>query len=504
MNDGGKKMSDDTWLGGANVGKLLEIEGKRYPYPPLEGLIVEGIANSLDKQVAGANQVDINTKRVDKWTFLLTITDNGKGMKNWKELKEFHRLGSKSKKITVGDIGFVGVGSHVYITKAKCQYTETKNINGFHERVRWFYDPTIEDTRCSKVLATDEIKTQSGTRITVEIIDKEDIERLSNNEYLKEIVRRHWNVALLGFYGDKTIRVNGEKIEPFLPEEKLHKIREFHIDGQKYKTIFYETKDDVPKEWRGIFIVTGKKIITPVEGYFRVFPDESIRDKVYGYIIADGLIEIIKSAKDGFRKSKLLDEFEQKSAKEWKKFLEFLDCGVVIQKDASSLKYTKKLDQLLKQDRWKKYKKLFGKIVKVPAKRKCPVCGTENYHTWKNDDTYYECENGHLFKKKYTWSPTGHTPVTPPTVKRPVSGIEVISKKFPKEYIEAWVDGANRKIVINTARETYKDSERSKKSKDIHWRRCIARTMTAELEKHGLINDKEAKKEFFELYEAMT
>jgi hypothetical protein len=495
-------MSDDTWLGGANVGKLLENEAKRYPYSPLEGLIVEGIANSLDDQIAGANQIDINTKRVDKWTFLLTITDNGRGMKNWEVLKEFHKLGSKSKKITVGDIGFVGVGSHVYITKAKCQHTETKNINGFHERVRWLYDTTVEDTRCSKELATDEIKTPSGTRITVEIIDKEDTERLSNDEYIKEMIRRHWNAVLLGLYGDKTIIVNGEKVEPFLPEEELHKIREFNIGRQKYKTIFYETKDDVPEEWQDIFIVTGKKIIMPVKDYFRVFPDETIRDKVYGYIIADGLIDIINSGKDGFKKSKLRNEFEQKSAKEWKKFLEFLGFGGIKRKDENSVKYTKKLDLLLKQDKWKKYKKLFEKIVKAPAKRKCPVCGTENYHAWKNDDAYYECENGHLFKKKYTWSRTGHTPVTPPSVKKPKSGIEVAITESD-EYLEAWVDGANRKIYINTKRETYKDAKNNKKAKDIHWKRCIAKTMINELVKQTVMTSEEAKKEFFELYEAL-
>lgn len=223
-------MSDDTWLGGANVGKLLENEAKRYSYPPIEGLIVESTANSLDDQIAGANNVNIDTKRIDKWTFLLTITDDGKGMKNREQLKEYHTYGSRSKKMTHGDIGFIGVGSHVYIRDAECQYTETKNINGFHKRVRWYYDATADDVRCSIVLATDEIKTPSGTRITAEIIDENDINRLSNDEYIKEIIRRHWNAVLLGFYGNKTIRVNGEKVKPFLPDEEEHR-RGLKISG---------------------------------------------------------------------------------------------------------------------------------------------------------------------------------------------------------------------------------------------------------------------------------
>jgi len=373
---------NDTWLGGANVGKLLENEAKRYPYPPAEGMIIEATANSLDDQVAGATKVAIDTKRLDKWTLQLTITDNGKGMANWEQLKEFHKLGSKSKKITVGDIGFVGVGSHVYIAKAKCQHTETKNINGFHERVRWHYDSSIEDTRCCTELATDEIKTASGTRITVEITDEEDIERLSNDEYIKDIIRRYWNAVLLGLYGDKEITVNGEKVEPFQPEEEGHRLRDFMINGHKYRTYFYKTKDEVPPEWHDVFIVVGKKVITPVKDFFRVFPNESIKNKVYGYIIADGLIEITNTGKDGFtnKHSWLWKEFENKSAKEWKKFLEQLGFGIVKQRDDASVRYTMKLDSLLKKPEWKKYEQLFKKVMQKPIKRKCPQCGTENYY----------------------------------------------------------------------------------------------------------------------------
>jgi len=496
-------MSDE-WIGGANVGKLLEYEPQRYGIDAIEAFITETASNCFDDQTAGASEVDIDFRMLDRWTGELSITDNGKGMKNWEHVKEFHKLGSKSKTQTVGDIGFIGAGSHAYIRKAKAQYTETKNSSGFHARVMWYFDEDIENTRCKKQLPTEEIPTEHGTKITVHITDKEDLEKLQNDEYIKGIIYRYWNAVLLGFYGEKKIRVNGVELQPFSPDEEEHRIRTFKIGSDEYKSHLYKAKEKLPVEWQDIFIITGKKVITPVQDYFRVFPDEAIRNKLYGYILADGMIDIINSGKNGFNKrTTKYKQFEQKSAKEWKKFLEALGYGVVKQKDENSVKYTKKLDTLLNKSRWKKYKKLFEKTRQTPAKRKCPKCGTEDYHTWAKDERYYECENGHIFPKKYTWQRHGHTKVKTPTVKKSTSGVDVVVTPSPMEYLEAWVDGANKKIYINSAREPFKDAKKNKASKDIHWKRCIAKTMVDEMVKQSNIEEKEAQQEFFELYGAL-
>lgn len=492
------------WYSGSNTGKLLQMEDSRYTNPRLENFIVESSANALDYQVANANKIHIKTKRINKWEATLTIIDNGRGMSNQKQFEQFFVFGSKSKEATIGDIGFVGVGSHTYITRAKCEFVETRSSNGFHQKIRWSYDEVKEDTLCEEYFDGDFILKEPGTRITLHIRDKEDIERVMNDEYIKDIIRRHWNAVLLGFYGDKHIFVNDEEVEPFLPEEDEHRIRDFKIDGVKYKTLYYKTKKPLPRDWQGVFVVTGKKIITNISDYFRHYPDEKVRDYVYGYIIADGLITITKSSKDGYKtRNKFWREFHQKSAKEWKKFLDRIGCSIVVKKNKKLVEYSDKLSNLLRNPRWKHYKKLFSKTSNVPAKRKCPTCGTYDYHTWDKDKEYYECVNGHLFKKKYTWTRTGHQSVKPPTVKKPTFGISSDESDLPGEPYESFVNGATRQIIINRQTTTYKDAKRSKKSQNIHYKRCLASAMVDEMLKQSLIDEKSAKKDFLELYEAL-
>lgn len=495
-----------VYYGGANIGKLLENEKKRYSYPPLEGFIVEGTANALDKQVANANIIHIDTKQLNKYKAVLSITDNGKGMINWEKFKEFFVFGSKSKKATIGDIGFVGVGTHVYIREKGCyENVETRSKNGFHHKVRWEFDEAKNDTKFFEVFTDIHIQHGTGTRIELHIRNSDDIKRAMNDEYIKEIIRRHWNPVLLGLYGDKKIFVNGKEVEPFLPDEEEHRIRTFKIDGVEYRTLFYKTKDPLPEDWRGIFVVTGKKIVDNINNYFRHFPEEKVKDYVYGYIIADGLIEITKTSKDGYiKRTNLYKDFCNKSAKHWKKFLDRIGCSIVMKKNKKLIQYTDKLNTLINNPRWKHYKKLFRKTSNVPAKRKCPTCGTKDYHTWDKDDEYYECVNGHLFKKKYTWSRTGHQPVKTPTVKKPTFGVQADEVDLPdSEPLESFVNGATRQILINRKTTTYKDAQKSKKSQSIHFKRCLASAMVEEMLSQSLINESEAKKDFLELYEAL-
>jgi len=490
--------------GGANIGKLLKHEEKRYSYDSrLEGIIIESTANALDYQVANASNIHIDTKQVSKWEVILSITDDGKGMVNWEKFKQFFVFGSDSKEQTTGDIGFVGVGTHLYIIEDDSyECIETRSDNGFHHKVRWSFDKVKNDTKYEEIF-TDMYLTKPGTRIEIHIRKKEDMERALNDEYLNDIIRRNWNPVLLGFYGDKHILVNGKEVEPFCPDEEEHMIREFKINGEKYKTLYYKTKETLPTDWQGIFIVTGKKIITNVSDYFRHYPDERVRDYVYGYVIADGLISITKTGKDGYMtRTTLWKTFHNQSAKKWKKFLDRIGCSITVEKNKKLVEYNTKLNTLLTNPRWKHYKKLFNKPGVAPAKRKCPVCDSEEYHTWDKDNQYYECENGHLFKKKYTWVKKGHTPVTTPTVKKSVFGINADEIEISQP-LESFVNGATRQILINKNISTYKDAQRSKKAQEIHYKRCLASAMVEEMIKQSLITETEAKQDFLELYEAL-
>jgi len=144
-------------FGGANIDKILQDEEERYSYPPLEGKVVEAVANATDDQTAGAKNIDISIKEVDKWTKILTISDDGRGFKNFEHVIEYCKVGSISKVKTIGDIGFAGVGSLVYIRRAKMEFLETKNTNGFHTRIKWFWLPEQRDTKYEEMLTTNDI-----------------------------------------------------------------------------------------------------------------------------------------------------------------------------------------------------------------------------------------------------------------------------------------------------------------------------------------------------------
>lgn len=424
-------------------------------------------------------------------------------MNNHEVLKEYHKYASESKKPTPGDIGFVGVGSCVYITRAKCQYTETKNKNGFHERVRWRFAPELKDTECELVLPTNEISTESGTRITIEIIDPNDIKQLID-EYIANIIRFHFNTLLLGFHGNKKIMVNGKKIEPFLPKETYHRIRDFKINDAIFKTYFYLTEKELPEEWRTINIVVGKKIVKRTTDFFKQ-PLGDMKNRVYGYIIADELINIITIAKDNFNKQTTLwKNFDLKATKEWIYFSKEIGVDkeeVVV--DKITIKYENRLNQLMNIPKWKKIKDmLFNKIViiEVPAKTKCPICGTEKIHTYIKDETKYECENCHIFNKKYTFVKKGHEEVEQITsiIKKPKTELKINYYSEKKDYIESRFYPPYN-IAINMAMGTYQQAKRNDTVKDFYIRRCLCDVIISELKKKGFIEETD-KETFFDLF----
>lgn len=492
-------------FGGANIDKILQDEEERYSYPPLEGKVVETVANATDDQTAGAKNIDISIKEVDKWTKILTISDDGRGFKNFDHVIEYCKVGSISKVKTIGDIGFAGVGSLVYIRRAKMEFLETKNINGFHTRIKWFWLPEQRDTKYEEMLTTNDITTPSGTMIHVVITDEEDL-CTSTEEYFKDILRRHFNTILLGLHGELKITVNKKPVEPFLPKEVAHRERNFIINGVNCKTYFFQTETELPEEWATLHVVVGKKIVYRIDDFFRQYPIEELKNRVYGYIIADPLVLIITPAKDNFKKRmqpKLWKDFELKSTKEWMDFLKQID-GLANKKsvDEKAWKYIDRLKKIMTDNpEWKMIKDMLLKFTDhEPVRRKCPQCGTEIHHEWKNNSDFYECENNHVFKKKYTWTPTGHTTVIPPTVKVPKSPFETGDAFAPDVYKESWFAVPNI-IVINKAMQTYKEAHG--KAGDYHYRRCFASAIIENLVKESFIDSVEKDKKFFELFKIL-
>jgi hypothetical protein len=275
--------------------KLIRDFRDQFPYDSMTALIVETFANALD---AKATKIDIF---VDNNTY--RISDDGKGM-TLHDFKEYHNIASLTKRRGEG-IGFAGVGAKVFLDRAEYTITETKSRD-FSGATRWaFYDELLQ---WEPIQTSNKVESSTGTYVEVKLKIDEDVSKL-NPLFVKETLQQYYNAVLLGYFFAQHVFVNGKEVEPWrVSEEEIEKKKEldFRYGGHRIKGFLIKSTKTFPAEFQGPFVVVFGKTVN--QEWFRQYP--LCPETFHGMILADHLIEILRTSKSDFERTSML----------WKKF----------------------------------------------------------------------------------------------------------------------------------------------------------------------------------------
>ena len=526
--------------GGVNLRKIMEGDINWYDLSnPAEIFVIEGVANALDEQTANATRVDI-TLLENGAEKMIQIMDNGYGMRTYNDLIQYHKYGSISKKRTIRDIGFVGVGIKVILPYSKMVYTDTRNLekeSGFIGASRWWFPEYAEDTKWEDLYNISEefkLKNPSGTCVTAILSRPEDMAEITK-ERLIQLVQYFYIGVLIGHYGKREIYVNGVKVEAkynptsYSQPTGEHRIRTLDkigmFEGKQYppKCFFFKTDKPMPEEDQGIFIIVGKKTIQKQKDYFkqRVVPE--LESYLCGYIVADYLIGAIRNTKDGFHEGKKdYKEFYNDAAVEWTHFLDLINAqrkaeavDERTQKLVESIE--KDLDKLLKKGplteldiQLARKKRLLKKDVE-PTGEKNVIVPTKNgtLPGLENSDTVITDAGGGSNGEGGT-GPGKTGDGIRPTINAKEPGDQHGEKQLrhvgqrrggclkivvmdDKRNLEAWYDNGAHFVAINKSFPTYKFAEEAgTKVMDYHIRRLAVDVLIKEgdsEDKMQLFND---------------
>lgn len=263
---------------------------EQFPYDPLSSLIIETLANSID---AKASRIEISIANDGS---VYQIMDNGKGMTQ-NEFVEYHNIASLTKLRGAG-IGFAGVGAKIFLDRAEYIVTETKS-QVFYGASKWTFangTPTWYS-----VSTQDRVRT-TGTFVEVKLKIEEDGKKLTSDSIIK-VVREHYNAILQGHYKVQNVIINGKRIEQWVPSDiEQRKDFDFRYGGHRIRGFFIKAKNKLPDEFQGPHIVVYGKTIQ--SNWFKQHP--LMGETFTGLILADHLIEILRTSKADFDRTSML------------------------------------------------------------------------------------------------------------------------------------------------------------------------------------------------------
>ncbi len=437
--------------------KLIRDFRDQFPYDSLTALVVETFANALD---AKATRIDI---QIDG--NLYKIRDNGKGMTLY-EFEEYHNIASLTKRRGEG-IGFAGVGAKVFLDRAEYTVTETKSRK-FHGTSHWaFHGDSLE---WEPIANLNKVDYRTGTYVEVKLRNREDLAGL-NPKFIEGILQQYYNATLLAYYKVEEVTLNGSGVKPWkVPESRIEKRKEikFRYGGHHIKGFLVKSIRRLPEEFQGPFIVVYGKTVT--QWWFRQYPLNG--DTFYGLILADHLIDILRTSKSDFERTSML----------WKKF--HAKMGRVLSNWLDEIGAKPKLpppptdlDRMFKE-----IEKSINKILKTPEladiansifqniiqrsvairSGKGELGGTQiegrqvttgtlgGPGEGKGVDTIGELEGKGVVEEE-----GGLTPIE--RVRRRVrGGVRIGYDKQPVNVLEGWIDPGRQAIIINTGHPAWK------------------------------------------------
>jgi len=440
--------------------KLIQDFRDQFPYDPLTALIVETFANALD---AKATKIDI---RIDGNVY--KILDNGKGMTPY-EFKEYHNIASLTKRRGEG-IGFAGVGAKVFLDRAEYTITETKSRN-FSGTTNWaFYGESLE---WEPITSLNKVDPSTGTYVEVKLENAEDISNFTP-QFIKKILQQYYNAVLLGYYHARSVTINGKEVEPWqLPEGEIEKRKEFDFryGGHRIRGFFVKSTNALAEEFQGPYIVVYGK--TVMEWWFRQYPLKS--ETFYGLILADHLIDILRTSKSDFERTSMLwKKFHGKMGQIFSDWLDEIGAKPILPEvttdlDRMSRELEKSINELLKMPELADLANtIFQNIVQRIAaikSEKGQLLGTEieggqkttgtlgGLGEGKGVDTIGEEEGIGIVEDE-----RGLTPIE--RVRRRIRGGIKIGYDERSEPLEGWIDPGKQAIIINREHPAWRVAER--------------------------------------------
>ena len=451
----------------SNVNWRKVIDNFRSGYQfvaPSEILITELIANGLD---AGAEDISIGLDGDD--VLHLLITDDGLGMKSRREFEAYHDLGSLTK-TRGGGIGWAGIGAKLYIDRCDCIYTETRSVT-FTGASQWSFPKREKAPIWRDVPPRGLLGGKRGTAIEISITDRKEVKRFSADG-VAETILANYNYAMKP-HGEAVIKVDGERIEPFVPSSIATKKEKVDVrlrEGGEANGELCILSEDAPAGFALVSIVVHGKTIG--EQYdFRQFARLKKPDHVAGYIRCDSLIHVTTTSKDAFnRRSSMWKDFDKRIGKifsGWldregelekvKQDLELEKLAADIQEDLNRV-FSRPEIRELSLDLFQDYRNRLTPIADPNGLEVGSIVQgiqlTTGTFGGPNAGSGVLTE-GDDPGAAITISEKGTETITPKQ-RRVHGGIRLTFASFPDRFERAWVDPGLQAIVVNDAHQAFK------------------------------------------------
>jgi hypothetical protein len=482
--------------------KLIQDFRDQFPYDPLTSMIVETFANAID---ANATRIDIEVERKNVYR----IMDNGSGMTQ-SDFKEYHNIASLTKR-RGETIGFAGVGAKIFLDRAKSITTETKS-KSFKGATHWaFFGKSL---LWEPIVPPNKVKSKTGTDVVVNLTNIEDVNKLTP-QFVKEVLQEQYNAILAGYYKVQNVTINGKEIKPWkIPPSQVEHKKDLNFKYGKHrvKGFIMKTSKTLPEKYQGpVIVVYGK---TVRQEWFRQYPLRS--DTFYGLILADYLIEILRTSKSDFERTSML----------WKKFHSKI--GLILSrwldeigaKPSTQVKSTdmermsreieKSINKVLKMPQFASLANtLFQNIIQrnIAIKSKLgTLAGAETDGMQKIKGTIGNQGNGGGVStfgdqegKGAMEVDSGSTPVE--RIQRRVRGLFKIGfDEKPDNVQEGWIDPGQRAVTVNTGHPAWKIADgltlqaRDERVRVYHIVRTVFSTL---IDESGLESPKETLAKLF-------
>ena len=314
---------------------------------------------------------------------------------------------------------------------------------------------------------------ETGTYVSVILTLDEDLENLTQ-EFVIEVLRQQYNAILSNYYKVEDVTVNGKTVKPWIiPINEIENRKSIDFRCGKYpvKGFIVKSTKSLPEEYQGPFIVVHGKTVN--QEWFRQYPIRS--DTFYGLILADYLIEVLRTSKSDFdRKSLFWKKFNGKMALALAKW--FDDIGAKPKSNVNpeslnemSKRIEKSINQVLKLPEFE----VIAKTLFQNRVQKEVAVKSEQGTLMGSDTDGMQITTGTLGGNGNTEGTStegedegigvvenddGDVPIE--KVNRKVRSLVKIGfEEKPKDILEGWIDPAQKAIIVNTGHPSWKIAE---------------------------------------------
>jgi hypothetical protein len=411
-------------------------------------------------------------------------------------------------------------------------YVETKHqIDGYNAGLfRWkqqgdyidYYDPILLEQPLPEDDWDDHIrhkrnvmKYSKGTTFVPKFMFNTEKQEITTEKFTYWF-KKYYHLLLMGInYKKINFHVQGKLIEhdlaKLIPEIKSMEFvtTVYNSDGHKTKqkfkipVIIFRSDKPLPEEFRGIFIVVNGIRVEEI----KINIPSEIEENLLIYFCADFFTrKDLTEDRQGLinrDKTNVMDSSTKKMfTKEAKSEVTHLlgEEKKEVMKSKMLNKLNKKLADLINSKKWKDLLKLPTIPPPPPREPECPECHTKKFETWREDERYNICENGHKWLKnrwtrkcpkcgksdysiendgereKFTCNVCNNVWFKEKRPRPPVNKLSVYFKDDTPLLAEVRYDKENNTIYINMGVPTYSSPEKIIGLE--HYYKCVAKALS--------------------------